>query len=62
MILQEIMIIKVYQKAVVVDVKKNKAAEVDRLAKALNAQVVTLPAGEDTPTTDFLVIVGTDKQ
>lgn len=51
-----------YKKTLVVDVKKNRTADADKLAKALGADLVQLPAGEDAPTTDFLVIVGSDKQ
>lgn len=51
-----------YPTTLVVDVAGNKQQLAADLAKQLNAQVATLPAGEATPNTDLVVIVGRDRQ
>ncbi|OQA03020.1 MAG: hypothetical protein BWY68_00857 [bacterium ADurb.Bin400] len=48
----------VYQKTLVVDVNGDKKTEADQLAELLGGEVGPLPATEDKPDADFLIIVG----
>jgi hypothetical protein len=53
---------KDYEKSILVDVKGDKAAKAAQLAGDLALTVATLPEGEATPASDFLIILGTDKK
>lgn len=51
------------EKTIIVDIKKDKSAQVAELAKTLGIQVSPLPEGEALPKSgDFLIIVGSDKK
>lgn len=52
---------KDYAKSFLVDVKGTNSAEASQLAASLGLTVSPLPAGESTPSSDFLVILGSDK-
>lgn len=53
---------KTYAKTVVVDVTGNRPDLAGKLAQMLRVNVVPLPAGEDRPDADLLVIVGSDSK
>lgn len=54
---------KDYAKTLVISLTGNKTDETQALAKAISAEVSTLPAGETKPeNADVLVIVGSDKK
>lgn len=53
---------KSYAKTVVVDVTGNRPDLAGKLAQMLHVNVVPLPAGEDRPDADLLVIVGSELQ
>jgi hypothetical protein len=49
---------KNYTKSLVVDVNKNKPDQAKQIADAIGGEVGDLPAGEDNPGTDILIIAG----
>lgn len=49
---------KNYAKTLVVDVNKNKVDQAKQIAEAVGGEIGELPAGEDKPGTDILVIAG----
>jgi len=53
---------KTYDKSLLVDVTGTKAAQVTQIAGVLGLTVSPLPAGESTPSSDFLIILGADKK
>lgn len=53
---------KTYEKTLLVDVKGTMKAEAKQLATELGIMESTLPSGEATPSGDFLIILGVDKQ
>jgi hypothetical protein len=52
---------KDYSKSLLIDVSGKQGIDVSRLAQQLGLTVSTLPAGESTPSSDFLIILGSDK-
>lgn len=51
-----------YTKSFLVDVSGNNAAQATQLAQLLGLTVSPLPAGESTPSSDFLIILGADSK
>ena len=54
--------VKTYEKTVLIDIKGTNATQAKSLATELGIALATLPAGEATPSGDFLVILGIDKK
>lgn len=48
-------------RTIIIDVLRNKPAQVQNLATVLGIATGVMPAGESTPSADFLIIVGSDK-
>jgi hypothetical protein len=55
-------VLKTYEKTLLIDAKGTKSAEAKTLAKDLGIEVSTLPSGEATPSSDFVIILGMDKK
>lgn len=55
-------VVKTYEKTLLVDVKGVNTTQAKTLAQTLGIELSTLPAGEATPSGDFLIILGTDKK
>ncbi len=53
---------KNYTTTLLVDVKGDKAQAAQQLAQSLGVTLSPLPAGESTPSADFLIIIGADKK
>lgn len=53
---------KDYAKTMVIDITGTKKDEAEQVAKVLEAEISSLPAGETKPESDILVIVGSDKK
>lgn len=51
-----------YAKSLLVDVAGTHKAEVSALAQTLGLSVASMPAGESTPSADFLIILGADQK
>lgn len=53
---------RTYQNTQIIDVSGNRAADAQRIALAMGGTIASLPAGENAPIADFLVILGQDAQ
>ena len=51
-----------YTKSFLVDVTGTHAAVASVVSQSLSLTVAPLPAGESTPSADFLIILGTDQK
>ncbi len=49
-----------YPKTIIIDIKGDKPAQVTQIARDLGISVASLPDGEATPSSDFLIILGAD--
>jgi len=51
-----------YEKTLVVDLSGRNQEKAQEIADLLDAEVVSLPAGEEKPEADILIVVGKDKE
>jgi len=51
-----------YAKTVLVDVTEGRSVQAQEIARTLDIALVPFPQGESTPSSDFLIIIGTDKK
>ena len=55
-------VVKTYEKTLLVDIKGTNTALAKTVAQTLGIEFSSLPAGEATPSGDFLIILGMDKK